>query len=176
MHNHPNRVTTWTLAVFVLHEPCILLFLLRFWLRVRMWPERVIMGVGEGVDAFRVMGFCLVGCSTGSNWGSVMKENRSGTLHVTGYKPTINHSTYYIKLKIPRTVPLLAPGAENESVELAAQKVPLLLQIFNALLEPGVLFQRHLQLCSKTWNQKVRAARWNVARGRICLKSTTKPF
>lgn len=40
-------------------------------------------------------------------------------------------------------------GAENKSVKLAAQEVPLLLQIFNAFLEPGVLLQRNLQLSSE---------------------------
>lgn len=59
-------------------------------------------------------------------------------------------------------IALLILGGENESVKLAAQEVPLLLQIFDAFLKPGVFFQRNLQLCSEAGNQKVWTARRNL--------------
>ncbi len=57
---------------------------------------------------------------------------------------------------------LLILGGENKSVKLAAQEVPLLFQIFDAFLMPGVFFQRNLQLCSEADHQKVRTAMRNL--------------
>lgn len=37
-----------------------------------------------------------------------------------------------------------APHAHDETVQLAAQEVALLLQLLNALLQPGVLLQSHV--------------------------------
>lgn len=46
------------------------------------------------------------------------------------------------------TVAFLTLGGEYEAVELTAQEVSLLFQVFNAFLKPRVLFQRNLQLCA----------------------------
>lgn len=61
------------------------------------------------------------------------------------------------------TVALLTLGGENEAVELTAQEVSLLFQVFDAFLQPRVLFQRNLQLCAQVRDQQVGACRsWRI--------------
>lgn len=49
------------------------------------------------------------------------------------------------------------PHADDEAVQLTAQEVPLLLQLLDALLQPGVLLQSDVQVSSQVRDQDERA-------------------
>ena len=49
----------------------------------------------------------------------------------------------------------LALCGEDEAVQLAAEEVPLFLQVLDPLLQPGVLLQRDLQLGPQVGDQYV---------------------
>lgn len=49
------------------------------------------------------------------------------------------------------------PHAHDETVQLTAQEVALLLQLLNAFLQPGVLLQSHIEVSSKVGHQDERA-------------------
>lgn len=50
-----------------------------------------------------------------------------------------------------------APHAHDETVQLTAQEVALLLQLLDALLQPGVLLQSDVQVSSQVGHQDERA-------------------
>lgn len=52
---------------------------------------------------------------------------------------------------------LRTPHADDEAVQLTAQEVPLLLQLLDALLQPGILLQGDVQVSSQVRDQDERA-------------------
>lgn len=56
-----------------------------------------------------------------------------------------------------RRLTLRAPHADNEAVQLTAQEVAFLLQLLDALLQPGILLQSDVQVSSQVRDQDERA-------------------
>lgn len=103
-------------------------------------------------------------------------------LHLVFYlaesKPVIKH--HHICLiahfaNISATVQLLtlwAPHADDEAIQLTAQEVALLLQLLDALLQPGILLQSDVEVSSQVWHQDEGAVLWvsRLLRHRFCRK------